>query len=187
MKLKLPKQCGLPGIREFILFITMAALITFDQLSKHLIEANFTLHDRVNIIPKILNFTLVYNEGAAFGMLSDHRYVFMSVTCVVVAVGILLLASRYFKSSFVAVSVTFIVAGGIGNLIDRFATGKVVDFLEFDFIEFSVFNLADCCVVVGAFMILGYSVYDIYRQTALENKKQAEPDEPPESGEPHDK
>ena len=159
-----------PRLRELIIFLMMGALVTADQLTKLLAETHLVMGaPSVKAIPYILNFRLLYNDGMAFGLLSEHRYIFISITCIIVAAGLILLAGRALESNYIAFSAALIVAGGIGNLIDRFCAGYVVDFFEFDFIEFSIFNVADCCVVVGAGLLILYFLIDSLKE--LQQKK----------------
>ena len=181
MQLKL----GRPKLRELFIFLFMGLMVAVDQYTKILADANLVMHaPPVKAIPYILNFRLLYNEGAAFGMLSNHRYIFMSVTCVVVAAGLVLLLFRGFEKSLVAFPVAMVVAGGIGNLIDRFYLGYVIDFFEFDFVEFSIFNVADCCVVVGASLLILYFIIEFiveFRQkTAATNQNEEDEQENPQ-------
>ena len=71
---------------------------------------------------------------------------------------------------FINICLLLVVAGGIGNVIDRIMYGYVVDFIEPLFVDFAVFNFADCCITVGAFMLIGYEIYEIIN----ERKKKAE-------------
>ena len=160
---RLLRACSPPRLRELILLMVLAVLVVLDQCTKLAVSHYFAMNETRVIIPGVLHFTLAHNEGAAFSMLSGYPYVFMSVTCVVVVAGMALLAVRFFKSNFTAFAVTLVMAGGIGNLIDRFSQGYVVDFFEFAFVRFAIFNVADCCVVVGAFMIIGYYLFDMIR------------------------
>ena len=78
-----------------------------------------------------------------------------------------------FESKFLNICLVLIFAGGLGNLIDRIAYGYVIDFIEPLFIHFPVFNFADCCITVGAFMLIGYEIYEMIK----EHKKKAETDD----------
>jgi len=163
-----------PRLRELIVFIMMGALVAVDQLTKLLADTHLVMGaPSVKAIPCILNFRLLYNDGMAFGLLANHRYIFISITCVIVAAGIVLLAFRAIESNYLVFSAALIVAGGIGNLIDRFFVGYVVDFFEFDFIEFSIFNIADCCVVIGAGLLIIYFLADTAREHRQKRAKNA--------------
>lgn len=125
-------------------------VIALDQISKALV-LNFLYEGQVVLIPGVLNFTYVENRGMAFGLLSDHRWVFMVLSVLGIAlVGFYLY--RYVRSTLGRVSLALIIGGGIGNMIDRISLGFVVDFIDFCLFDFWVwvFNVADAAVCVGA-------------------------------------
>ena len=107
----------------------------------------------------LFRFTLVHNTGAAWGMFSDSTLalgVFSLVICAAVA------AYALFESDAplgVAVGAGLVVAGGVGNAIDRFSLGYVVDFVDFTFIDFPVFNIADIGVTCGLVVIILSTLY----------------------------
>ena len=144
-------------------------VIALDQVSKILV-LNFLFKDRIVLIPGILNFTYVENDGMAFGLLSDHRWVFMLFS----TIGIALIAVYlwfYVKGLLGRIGLALVIGGGIGNMIDRVAYGFVVDFIDFypfDFWKW-VFNIADSAVCVGAGMFILYLILD----TVKEFKKNA--------------
>ena len=143
-------------------------VIAVDQVSKILI-LNFLYEGQVDLIPGILRFTYVENRGAAFGMLSDHRWVFMLLS----VIGIALIGAYmwfFVKNRMGRIALSLIIGGGIGNMIDRVAYGFVVDFVDFYLFDFWVwvFNIADSAVCVGAGLFILYTVMD----TVQEYKKQ---------------
>ena len=128
----------------------IAGVILLDQISKVLIVAYLYEGQKV-LIPGLLQFTYVENEGMAFGLLSDHRWVFILLSTVgILALGYYLF--RYAKTTLFRVALSLIVGGGIGNMIDRIARGFVVDFIDFcafPDLWYWVFNIADAAVTVG--------------------------------------
>ncbi len=140
-------------------FGIIALSIILDQLTKILAVQNLAPAGSVVVIPKILNFTYVENRGAAFGMLADHRWVFMVISCVaIVALGAYLIVKKP-KSYLERISLALIVGGGIGNMIDRFRLGYVVDFIDATFVDFYVFNVADSAVCVGCGLLILYLIF----------------------------
>ncbi len=133
--------------------------VALDQLTKSLIVHSYALGETRRIIGGVLNFHYIQNKGAAWGILSDSRWVFIAVTAV------LLLILPYFLYKYRKVHVMFglslslIIGGAIGNMIDRVFLGYVTDFIEVAFINFPVFNIADSCVTVGAVMMFIYLVF----------------------------
>ena len=144
-------------------------VVAMDQISKLLI-LEFLYQGKLELIPGILNFTYVENRGMAFGMLSDHRWVFMLLS----TVGIIAMAAYlYFfvKTKLGRVALSLVIGGGIGNMIDRVAYGFVVDFIDFCALGelwVWVFDVADAAVCVGA----GLFILDLILETVRELKKQ---------------
>ena len=135
-----------------------AALIVLDQISKWYFELNFQFAERLNILP-FFDFILVYNTGAAFSFLADHggwqRWFFVALSIIASIVIVVLLRRNSTKTLF-CLSLSLILAGAIGNLIDRLLLGHVIDFLLFYWGDnyFPAFNLADCCITVGATLLI---------------------------------
>lgn len=149
-----------------IALISIAVLVAVDQLTKHLVIANFAVGESMPIWEGVLNFTYVRNDGAVFGFLSGKGYIFNTVTVLIVLVGIALIVMRKIEPKLLLWAATLVVAGGIGNLIDRFRLNYVVDFIDvrcFGKFWTWVFNFADCCVVVGCLLILAYYTVDLIR------------------------
>lgn len=135
--------------------ITVA--IALDQYTKYLAV---TLLKPIGTYPLwegVFHFTYVENRGAAFGMLSDKRWVFMILSTIAVLGIIIYLVVRCRQTPlFEGMMLAMIAAGGIGNMIDRIKVGFVVDFLDFTLINFAVFNVADSFVTVGAALMIVY-------------------------------
>lgn len=129
-------------------------VIAADQFSKFLVSAHLAEIGTFPIIEDIFHFTYVENRGAAFGMLSEHRWVFMTLSIVGIALLIVWLAWDKPKSKWLRTAISLVIGGGIGNMIDRIALGYVIDFIDCRFIDFYVFNIADSCVCVGCAMFV---------------------------------
>ncbi len=167
------------SLKEYALYSSVISLgIIFDQFTKWLFA--FILKDVGNSIPIIKNifhFTLVHNEGAAFGSFKDSRWVFMvTSTVMIVALG-LYLYFGFAQNRLYAISVSMIISGGIGNMIDRIAMGYVVDFIDFRVINFAVFNVADSFVCVGAGLLALAVILEMKAETAEAKKKKKDEEE----------
>ncbi len=139
--------------------IIIAALVILDQLTKILVAGNMVLYESIPVIPKLFSLTYIHNYGAAWGMFSEHRWVFLIITAVALIIMPIILY-RYRKLHFLfGFSLSMILAGAIGNMIDRVFLGYVVDFIEAVFIDFPIFNVADICVTVGAFLMAIYLIF----------------------------
>ena len=128
--------------------------ILLDQISKWLVATTFALHESIPLIQDVLHLTYVHNKGAAFGMLADQRWVFLVIsTLTILAVGAYLFLGHC-EGMLNGISLSMIVSGGIGNMIDRLSPEKyVVDFIDVRLINFAIFNVADCFVCVGAALL----------------------------------
>lgn len=152
----------------------IAVCVALDQVSKWLAIVCLTDGESVNVIRGVFRFTYVENRGAAFGMLSDHRWIFMLVSCVAI-VGLLIYLWKYAPNSkWVKAALSLVIGGGIGNMIDRIARNYVVDFL--DFCAFPnlwpwVFNLADAFVCVGAGILLVWCLWALVKEFRASKKK----------------
>lgn len=143
----------------YIALATALVLIVLDQLIKIIVDANMMVSQSIPVIQNVLHFTYVQNEGAAFGIFQGQRWILVGVTSVVILGGIYLLAAKKLKSNFLIWSVALVIAGGVGNLIDRIFRHFVIDYIEVRLINFAVFNFADCCVVIGTIMIVCYLLF----------------------------
>lgn len=136
------------------------SIIALDQITKVLITSAFSLGQEKVIIPKVLAFTYVRNEGAAFGLLSGARVFFIIFTIAVLIGAVYYIVKMRPRSPLEKTALAFIAGGAIGNFIDRAAFGFVRDFIMTKFIDFPVFNIADCFVCIGAFLYVLYAFLD---------------------------
>jgi signal peptidase II len=136
--------------------LVAAALIAADRLTKHLAASSLTEGLPVDFLPPLLDLSLTYNTGAAFGILKGataFNLAIAAIACVSIAAYLL---TRRRHRLWELLSLPLVFAGAAGNAIDRLATGRVVDFLHTMFMDFPIFNVADCCITVGAaILILG--------------------------------
>lgn len=158
-----------------ILISTICVSVGVDQLTKLIVRANMDVGDTVPVIEDVLHFTYIRNEGAAFGMLSEHRWVFMTLSVIaIIAIGVYLF--KFCKEAlFTKIGLALVIGGGIGNMIDRVCLKYVVDMIDCRFIDFYIFNFADCCVCVGAGMvILGFILSMVKEAKEKSSKTDAE-------------
>ncbi len=150
-----------------VYLLVIAALVGADRLSKYLIINSSVMNGDIKVIPGIINFSYVENTGAAFSLFSGGTYVLAALTGVIIAFGLVILMRRRLKPVWLEIAALSVVAGGIGNLIDRLSLGYVIDFIEFDFVSFAVFNFADCLVTFGVLMLVVYFIRDAYSEKKL--------------------
>jgi signal peptidase II len=107
----------------------------------------------------ILNLTYLENDGAVFGSFAGMRWVLVAVTALLMAFCIFYMVKNRTEKMLV-LSLTLIVSGGLGNIIDRiFRGGIVVDYLDVQLFDFAIFNFADCCVTIGAALLFIYVLF----------------------------
>jgi signal peptidase II len=153
----------------------IAASIALDIWTKALAVAHLMNVNFIDFIPGLLRFNYVENTGAAFGMMKDKRWFFIIVSTVAIIAMILLLILRNKDFGILTgASLAMIIGGGIGNQIDRIAKGYVVDFLEFEFIEFPVFNVADSFITVGTILMLFFLIFEEVRSSRKKKKENKE-------------
>lgn len=154
MKYKLVKKRRL---NEYLLYsLIITAVIAIDVLTKRLAVVFLQPIGTQPIFEGVLHLTYHENTGAAFGMLKDAPWVFNTISTVAITAMLLYLYLGHVDSKLQAVSVAMIIAGGIGNMIERISLGYVVDFIDFRLISFPIFNGADSFVCIGAgLLILG--------------------------------
>ena len=143
---------------KYILLIL--AIVIADQVTKWLVVENIPLYGHVDFLPGVLSFTYAQNTGAAWSMLAGQQWLFIVVFVVLTA--LLLLEYFKFHMPFTAAERWFIAAiygGGLGNMIDRVHLGYVVDMIKTDFINFPVFNVADCFITCGCILLIAHLIF----------------------------
>jgi signal peptidase II len=136
--------------------IIIVLVIILDQATKFYVKNNLPLEQKNEVIKNFFYFTHVQNTGAAFGMLKNGRYFFIVLTVIVVGVLVYILVRN--NRRFLRLAISFIIAGALGNWIDRVLTGSVTDFLDFYIFGYNypVFNVADICINIGTFLLIIY-------------------------------
>jgi len=144
-------------------FLFMIGAVALDQLSKYLVLTYLVPLGSYPLWEGVLHFTYVENTGAAFGMLKDHRWVFLiiSTAAILAIVGYILYTKP--QGYLERIALASIAGGGIGNMIDRVARGFVVDFIDVTCIDFYVFNIADSFVCVGCGLMILWLILDEVR------------------------
>ena len=166
----------------WILIIAVSVLL--DQVSKLLVYGFLDREESLYLIKGVLRFTYVENTGAAFGMLSDKRWVFMVLSVVAIVALLLYLWKFRPESRFACMAMSMIIAGGIGNMIDRVLRSGVdangntyyyvvdfIDFCAFPNLWMWVFNFADICVCVGGGCLVIWLIMSIITEYKEEQAK----------------
>ena len=142
-------------MRFLLLALFSAGVVALDQYTKYLTVANIALYSEVELIPGFLGFTYVKNTGAAFSSFQGQQWLFALIFLLFTAA----VLWEYFKkpmpfTTLERFCIAAIYAGGLGNMIDRVRLGYVVDMIETKFMEFPVFNVADCFICCGCVLLM---------------------------------
>ena len=164
--------------------IVMLGLVVLDQVSNYMIVSAFDMGQHIGaleldaldaivkglepieIIPGVLNFRFVLNDGAAFGSLDNARWIFMILSTVAIVAILVYMFWKKPQNKLLLVSLTLITSGGIGNMIDRIWLGYVIDFIDFCALPdlwMWVFNVADSCITIGAGLLALWMIIDIVK------------------------
>ena len=148
------------NIRFLIYCLFAAAIVAADQWTKYLVVENIPLFSYMKAIPKLFHLTYVQNTGAAFSALEGMQWLFVLIFAVLT----LAVLWEYFKkpmafTNFERWLIAAVYGGGLGNMIDRIRLGYVVDMIKTDFMDFPVFNVADCFITCGSILLMLHLVF----------------------------
>lgn len=157
------REEGVGRLLQFFSLLTVGLLVCIDQLIKIIIKLWLEPLQNVPVIPNVLHLIYVENTGAAFGVLKGSAVVMGVLSSVIFIAGIYLIVSKKLNTAFSQnkfdiglsyATVIFILSGGLGNFVDRIFRHYVVDFIAPVFINFPVFNFADCLITVGLVLFI---------------------------------
>ena len=137
----------------------VAFIVGLDQITKYLTVANIPLYENIPFIPGLLDLTYVQNTGAAFSSFEGQQWLFALIFAVFT--GLIIWEYRKNTMGFTSLEkwcIAVIYGGGLGNMIDRVRMGYVVDMIETTFIEFPVFNVADCFITCGTIAMIAHLI-----------------------------
>ena len=145
--------------------ILCVGLVGIDQIIKLLVINYLKPVQYIDVIDGVLRFRYVENTGAIFGSFSTHTVVLTVFSIILLGFTIFFLVTNKNKNKLVNICLLLMISGGIGNIIDRIRLHYVVDYIEPLFVNFAVFNFADCLITVGAFALIFYLIYDLVKDT----------------------
>ena len=136
-------------------FLFSAGIAVADQIVKHLVVTGIPLYQNVEVLPGVVGLTYTQNTGAAFSMLQGKQWLFAVIFLLLTG----LILAEYFKrplpfTRFERWCIAAVYGGGLGNMIDRVRLGYVVDMIETEFMDFPVFNVADCFITCGCIALI---------------------------------
>lgn len=150
--------------------IAIIAIIA-DQVSKYFVVQNFELYETKPFIPYLMSLKYTQNRGAAFSILENHRWVYMVFSIIAMALIVYLLVVEYRRHILLNISLAMVLGGGIGNMIDRIRLEYVIDFFQFEFVNFAIFNVADVFITCGTVLL---AVYILFIEPKIEKRLQEE-------------
>lgn len=139
-----------------IYYLLIAGLVLIDQLVKWWTVETFAVNTGAEFIPNLVSFYYIHNDGAAWGMLSGQMWFFFLITILVIGMLLFMLHREGKNHPLFASAIGFILAGALGNFIDRLRFGYVVDMFRLEFIDFPIFNVADACLTIGVILMFVY-------------------------------
>lgn len=149
------------------LFLT-ALLVLIDQVTKYLTVQNIELGEVIEVVPNIVSFTYIRNTGAAFSILEGQMWFFYIVTVIVVAILLYYMYTEARRDRTLGMLLALILAGALGNFIDRLVHQYVIDMIKLEFIDFAIFNVADSYLTVGVILLFVYTIYQERKGEAIE-------------------
>lgn len=157
-----------------VLILVCVGAIVLDQITKWLIYFNVSIGDTAFGVDGLFEITHIRNDGMAFGLLGEHRWVFIVISIIgICAIGVYLF--RFSRDNrFTKIGLALVMGGGLGNMIDRIALGEVIDMIHVtifnDFFPW-VFNVADSCVCIGVGMAIVGIIYEIIMEYKLKKSE----------------
>ena len=144
----------------FLFCLFVAGITVADQLTKWLVVENIPLYGHVDAIPGLFHLTYTQNTGAAWSSFEGMIWLFALIFAVfTVAIIYEFTTNKMGLTTFERWCVAAVFAGGLGNMIDRLRLGYVVDMIALDFMEFPVFNVADCFVTCGCVLLMVHLIF----------------------------
>ena len=138
--------------------LLVIAIVTFDQLSKYAIRSLFSVNESVSVIGDFFELRYIQNDGAAFSSFAGKQAFLIAVSIIAIIGAAFFLRKMKSEGAMFKVALLCIIAGGIGNLIDRFFLGYVTDMLSFSIFP-PVFNIADIAVCLGCVFLIIYVLF----------------------------
>jgi len=156
--------------------IIFAVTLALDIVTKQLVVANIHLHERIDVAGSFIQLTLLYNQGGLFGIMQGYQLFFLAVSMVVLGLLVVYYVIEKNKSPLFCYSMALIMAGAIGNILDRLLRKPgVVDFIYIgsdDFFRWPAFNVADAVIVAGAILLLIFYYIEEKKRKATEKAGQ---------------
>ena len=159
--------------------LTILLCVAADQAVKYYVVTHLSLYESAPLLPGLVELYYIRNTGGGFSILSGHTWLLTLLTAAVMVVVAVLLVRRTFPHPLAMWTLTAILGGGLGNLIDRVRLGYVVDMFNFQFMSYPVFNVADILVVCGT---IGFAAYYLLLHDRVAKKETDHGTDQPDGG-----
>ena len=147
-------------MQYLLMTVFTLSIVAIDQLTKFWVLENISLNGHVQALPGLFHLTYVQNTGASFSSFQGMRWLFVLIFLVFAVALIWEFSKKHLPfTDFERWCVVAVFAGGLGNTIDRVRLGYVVDMINLDFMTFPVFNVADCLICCGCFLLIVHLVF----------------------------
>ena len=156
-------------------FLAILLCVAADQAVKYYVVSTLALYASAPLIPGIVELYYIQNTGGGFSILTGHTWVLTVLTAVLMVGIAVLLVKKTFPHPLAMWTLTIVLGGGLGNLIDRVRLGYVVDMFNFQFMNYPVFNVADILVVCG---VIGFAIYYVFLYGKQEKETDHGTDQP---------
>lgn len=144
---------------QFLYLIISLLVVVADQGLKSFIINNYSVGEVHQIIPGILSFNYLQNDGAAWNILTGQMWLFYIISTVAIIICLYFLLNKKYKNPLFDVGISLVLGGIIGNFIDRLHLKYVIDMLQVDFMHFNIFNIADSAITVGVILVFIYLIF----------------------------
>ena len=142
-------------------------LLGIDQLIKYYVDLYLKNRPAVTVIKNVLEFNYLENDGAMMGFMGGKTVLMTVLAVICVVVMLFVIFSGIIKDRVDYWCCLFMIAGGLGNIIDRIFRGYVIDYIEVLFVDFYIFNFADCLITCSAFVLIFYQIYLILKENKM--------------------
>lgn len=156
---------------KIISTVVIILLVGIDQLIKFLVDVYLKPAGSKLVIPGVLQLRYLENDGAMMGFMVGKTTAMTVLAIICMLVVLVVIYSGCLSSKIDYVCVVLIAAGGLGNIIDRIFRGFVIDYIEVLFVDFYVFNFADCLITCAAFAVIFYQIYCLLKERKTKKEK----------------
>lgn len=152
----------------------MLGLVSVDQIIKYFVDLYLKPIGSVTVISKVLQLSYYENDGAMMGMMNGKTLTMTVLAVICLAVIGFVIFSGKIKFGIDYCCIVLMMSGGLGNIIDRIFRGYVIDYIEVLFVDFYIFNFADCLVTCAAILMICNQIYEIYKENKAKKEKAAD-------------